>query len=85
MNESATTTAHAMRRASPDDAAGISRLYAQAYRPPDGGDPRTCYPFPQFLEPACVARLVTSDAIRWFVAETGGGVVGSAVAVEDAA
>lgn len=70
-----------MRAASPADSAGICSLYAQAYRPPEGGDPRSCYPFPQFLDPDCVARLVTSEAIRWFVAEAAGRIIGTVGAV----
>lgn len=81
MHEHAAASVRVMRRASPRDAASISRLYAQAYRPTDGGDPGSCYPFPQLLEQACVARLVTTDAIRWFVAEAGGTVVATVGAV----
>jgi hypothetical protein len=82
MNECAMRRlATVMRTASPADSQSICRLYAEAYRPPEGGDPRTCYPFPQFLDPDCVARLVTSEAIRWFVAEAAGRIIGTVGAV----
>lgn len=81
MNECAMRLATVMRTASPADSPSICRLYAEAYRPPEGGDPRTCYPFPQFLDPDCVARLVTSEAIRWFVAEAAGRIIGTVGAV----
>jgi len=70
-----------IRRALPADAEGISRLYTIAYRPDNGGDPRACYPFPQVLDPAAVARIVTNGQIRWFVAEVGNDIVGSVGAV----
>ena len=66
-----------LRTARPDDAQAISRLYQEAYRPADGGDPRQCYPFPQFLEPESVEDIIKDGLIRWFVAETNQQVIGT--------
>ena len=70
-----------LRLARPDDAPAISRLYHEAYRPANGGDPRQCYPFPQFLEPDLVETIIKNDTIRWFVAELEHEIIGTCGAV----
>jgi len=49
--------------------------------PADGGDPRKCYPFPQFLDPECLESILEGDAIRWIVAEIENKIVGTMGAV----
>ena len=49
--------------------------------PANCGDPRECYPFPQFLEPDLVESIVRSGAIRWFVVELGHTIIGTCGAV----
>ncbi|MCX7110236.1 MAG: GNAT family protein [Proteobacteria bacterium] len=70
-----------LRKARPEDAPDISRLYQEAYRPAEGGDPRKCYPFPQFLEPDGVEEIIKGGMIRWFVAELDNHVIGTMGAV----
>ncbi len=70
-----------LRKARPEDAPDISRLYQEAYRPVEGGDPRKCYPFPQFLEPDGVEEIIKDGMIRWFVAELDNRVIGTVGAV----
>ena len=70
-----------LRKARPEDAPDISRLYQEAYRPAEGGDPRKCYPFPQFLEPDGVEEIIKDGMIRWFVAELDNQVIGTMGAV----
>ena len=66
------------RHATPRDAPRICMFYEAEYRPPDGGDARDHYPFPQFMEPAWLASAVDRNDICWIVAELDGRVVGSA-------
>lgn len=70
-----------LRLARPEDAPAISSLYYEAYKPANGGDPRQCYPFPQFLEPDWVESIVRNDTIRWFVAELEHKIIGTCGAV----
>jgi hypothetical protein len=67
--------------ARPQDAIAISSLYDEAYRPAKGGDARKCYPFAQFLDPDSVKSIVSSDTIRWFVAEIKNKIIGTCGAV----
>ncbi len=71
------------RSVRPDDAPQICALYEAEYRPPEGGDARDHYPFPQFMEPAWVASAVERDDICWIVAEQAGLVAGSAGAMRN--
>ncbi|WP_198159277.1 GNAT family N-acetyltransferase [Methylomonas lenta] len=70
-----------IRTARPDDAQAISRLYHDAYTPADGGDPRKCYPYPQFLEPELLASILKCDSIHWLVAEIDDKIVGTMGAI----
>ena len=71
------------RHATPRDAPRICMFYEAEYRPPDGGDARDHYPFPQFMEPAWLASAVDRNDICWIVAELDGRVVGSAGAMRN--
>jgi GNAT superfamily N-acetyltransferase len=68
------------RPTSCEDAAAISELYHDAYRPVNGGDARDFYPYPQLLLPEGVKDMMRSG-VRWFVAELGGAVIGTCGAV----
>lgn len=72
-----------IRTAAPQDAPAITELYAEAYRPPDGGDAKDHYPFPQVLNPEWVAYATGHRKICWVVADDGGAIVGSAAALRN--
>jgi GNAT superfamily N-acetyltransferase len=72
---------HAVRRATPEDAAAISALYVRIYTPAGGGDARDYYPFPQIMSPDRVASMIAGDDFVWLVGDApDGGLVGSAAA-----
>ncbi|HPA18584.1 MAG TPA: GNAT family N-acetyltransferase [Verrucomicrobiae bacterium] len=66
-----------IRPARPADALALCGLFAEAYRPPAGGEAREHYPFPQFFDPGWVAEAVLDPGICWLVAELEGKVVGT--------
>jgi ribosomal protein S18 acetylase RimI-like enzyme len=77
---------HKVRRAIPADAPAISELYRRIYTPVGGGDARDCYPFPQIMDPDCVAAMVAAGDVVWFLGEDAGGVlVGAAAAMRNIA
>jgi RimJ/RimL family protein N-acetyltransferase len=71
------------RPARPTDATAISGLYQLVYRPPEGCDPQSPYPFPQFLDPEWVADAVRQDGVCWIVADSGGELVGTVGALRN--
>jgi ribosomal protein S18 acetylase RimI-like enzyme len=70
----------AIRPAHPADAAGISALYRDAYRP-TGSDER--YPFPQFLDVETMRRFVSRPECVCLVAEHEGSIVGAVGALRN--
>jgi ribosomal protein S18 acetylase RimI-like enzyme len=75
---------HNVRRAAPVDASAISELYKRIYTPVGGGDAHDNYPFPQIMNPDCVAAMMAAGDVVWLMGEAPNGVVvGAAAAVRN--
>ncbi|ARN80027.1 hypothetical protein B1812_01840 [Methylocystis bryophila] len=78
---STTAATATYRSASCEDAAAISELYQEAYRPVSGGDASDFYPYPQLLTPGEVKGMIQGGGVLWLVAELDGAIIGACGAV----